>query len=272
VAVRPGPAPPGPAAPPLAESFRDGRTFGDGEARDVRVKVRARAEPTSGPFGLVCRWQDAASHYRLVWEPRRSELRLERVLGGRSLTLAKVAAPAAVAWHDLELQVDGFRLQAFCDDAPVAQVMDGALESGRYGTIVGDGAEAEFSTLTAAPPARPAASLCAITSAGRTQVVARAPAAVGSAYALCLRLDRPMPALLRTRGGFEWFLMHSPLEPLLLLGFGFGHVGLRGEISGSFAWPGGPALRGQVALVGGLIGSADGSMATGRLPWASTRL
>jgi hypothetical protein len=271
-AVEPGARTGPPPAPPLADSFRDARTFGDGDARDVRVKVRARTTATSGPFGLVCRWLDADDFYSLVWDPRRKELRLDRVLGGKPFTLAKAAAPAAaLEWHELELQADGFRLQAFCDDAPVAQVMDGALESGRYGTIVADGAEVEFSTLTAAPPAPAAASLCAVTGAGRTEVVARAPAAVGGAYALCLRLDCPMPALLLTRGGFEWFLMHAPLEPLLLLGFGFGHVGTGGEIRGSFAWPRAPALSGQAALVGGLLGTPDGSMATGRLPWASAR-
>jgi hypothetical protein len=90
-------------------------------------------------------------------------------------------------------------------------------------------------------------------------------------YALCLRLDQPLALLPHSAAGCEWFLLREPREPLLLFGFAFGRIGPQGQLHGALRWPPLPALRGQAALVGGLLGAPDASMVVGRLPWASIR-
>lgn len=264
--------PPG-AAPPveLGTGLAGTHLFGDGADTDVRVRVRVRL-PAAAACGLACRWSGPDDHYRFVWDAAAAALRLERHLGGTTLLLARAEAPAADdGWHDLELQVEGFRLQAFFDDCPVAEVMDGALAAGRFGTWVADGASAEFEGLTAAPPAVPLATVATVSSRGRAEVFARSPVAPGSVYALCLRLDRPAAAWPTDGRGFEIFVLQRPAEPLVGPPFAAGRVGTRGEVAGWFAWPDGPALANQAALVGGFLGTPDGQALQGRLPWAAVR-
>ena len=252
--------------------FTDARIVGSDDDRDVRVRARVRARSPGAPFGLCCRSQEDHGHYRLLWDPARTELRLERQLGAQQFVLARSKAPpVGEGWHALELQAQGFRLLALCDDAVVAMELDGALSHGRCGTFVAAGAVAEFAELQSAPPAVPLRSLAAARGDGRVEVVARAPDEPGSPFMLCLRLDRPGPLVPTTPAGFECFVLQRPATPVFMLGFAFGTVGPRGEIGGGFDWPAAKLLRGQAALVGGLLGSPDAEHALGWLPWAAVR-
>jgi len=271
VAVDPPPMS-GEVSDQLAESLATGRLFGELSARDLRLRARVQVRPGSAACGLVCRQVEDGSHYRLVWYVADARLRLERKLHDHLLLLAEVEAPAPGAdWHNLELQVDGFRLQAFCDDLPVAQVMDGALANGRYGTYARPGAKVSFEHVVVAPPARPLASVAAVTTSGHTAFLGQVPEAGGSIFVLCLRLDTPMPVWPTDAAGFEPFLLQRTAEPLVLIRDAISDVGPLGAIEAAFSWPTGQLLRGHAALLGGWVSTPDQQALLRRLPWAAVR-
>ncbi|HLQ38669.1 MAG TPA: hypothetical protein VK348_12750, partial [Planctomycetota bacterium] len=114
--VRPSP---GGASPTLL-------VVGPEEPRDYLLRARVRLSGQRGSIGLLARCTARDQNYRLVWDGAKDQLRLERQLGPQLLVLAEAPAPARDGKaHELALQVQGFRLQAFCDDAVVAQTMDG---------------------------------------------------------------------------------------------------------------------------------------------------
>ena len=239
---------------------------------DHEARVRVRFESPNGVCGLVCRQSPAGGHYRLAWDAASAQLRLERHMGDQVVALAVADAPAnANEWHDLELQVDGFRLQAFCDDRPVGQVMDGALDKGLYGTYVGEDAEVLFEQLAVASPAKPLASVASVTWPGHTSFYGQVPNAPESGYALCLRLDTPLSVWPVGPAGFEPFLLQSPAEPVLLIRSAMGLVGPRGAIETGFSWPAGSMFLGQAALLGGFLSTPDQQALLGRLPWTAIR-
>lgn len=266
--------PPSPQERPtvLAESLATGELFGEPDTRDLRIAARVRFESPNGACGLVCRQSSAGGYYRLVWDAASAQLRLERHLGEQVVALAVADAPAnANEWHDLELQVDGFRLQAFCDNRPVGQVMDGAVDKGRYGTYVSEDTEVLFEQLAVASPAKPVASVASVTRTGHTSFYGQVPNAPESGYVLCLRLDIPLSVWPVGPSGFEPFLMQPPAEPVLLIRSAMGLVGPRGAIETGFSWPAGSMLLGQAALLGGFLSTPDQQALLGRLPWTAIR-
>lgn len=247
---------------------------GEPDVRDVRVAATVTVPADGPPAGVCVRWQGPEQHYRFVLDPRAEVARLERQLGSHVFVLA--TAPLAATGtgpgpHRLELQVEGFRLHAFVDGRSVARAMDGAISEGRFGTFAVENGGARFSRVLAAPPAEPLATTAAIASAGALEVRARAPLAVGHQFALGLRLDQPEPLWPQRPSGCEPFVLQPPAEPWLLFGFAFGQVDADGNLDGALRWPLRAGLLGRAALVGGLLGSPDGSIVTGRLPWAAVR-
>jgi hypothetical protein len=253
----------------VTESFADARHFGDGDMRDLRVRARIRATAKQGSAGLVARWQDEVHGYRLLWDFTADELRLERMLGGKPWVIGKGKAPAADgSFHDLEIEVQGFHIAAWCDEVLICADLDGALTHGLFGTAVLGDAKVEFANLQSAPPAVAVATLAAIRTAGSLTVTASAPAHPGGVYCLCLRLDCPTVSLPLTGAGFEPFVLQQPVLPIFLTGFGFGSVGRRGEIEATLRWPASLRLMGHAALVGGMLGTPDAGAVAGWLPWA----
>ncbi len=254
----------------LATSLHGSRTFDRGDERSARVAVRMCQPAGSGAAGLVGRWQDEERCYRFVRDQAAGELRLERRMGNAQYVLQRAPMLVAdAAWHDLELEYDGFGLLALFDGEPVMRALDGGLSFGGCGTYAAAGVDAEFDQLIVAPPAAPLASVAVATSAGAAELRAFAPTQRGGVFALLLRLDRPTAMWPTDELGFEPFVLVRPAEPVFLLGFAGGYIGDDGALAGTLHWPDLPALRLQTALIGGYLGSPDASELRDRLPWAA---
>lgn len=255
----------------LAATATATATFDYGDGRALRVRAQLQQATDGGVAGVVARWRDDGNHYRFVRDPKRGELRLERRLGGSEYVLLRTPLAAVDGdWHELELEVDGFLLQAFCDGEPVARALDGGMTQGRCGVFAEPGTTVAFAAVRAAPPAAATASNAVVTAAGRAELTAAVPAAPGSTYCLVLRLDRPT-SVWPIDAGLELPLLVRLAEPVFAVGFGHGRLGDDGRVHGDLRWPDAPALRLQTALVGGWIGSPDGSELRTRLPWATLR-
>ncbi|MGE3174549.1 MAG: hypothetical protein AB7O97_18100 [Planctomycetota bacterium] len=256
----------------LAAELDEARTFPAAGG----VRVRALVTPGSGAAGLVARWRDADTHYRLVLDPAAAQLRLERVLGGSALVLGSAALPdagggaaGAAAPRVLELEADGFRLRGSCDERPLLHVLDGGLEDGAVGTWLGDGGNARFAALSAAAPAPalPVTAAAVDPTARTARVLVQAAAFADCPFALCLRLDRPTAAWPTDPRGFEVFVLQAPAEPVLPV-FAVGRFDRDGRAEGELRWPAGASLQLQAALVGGFVGTADGEALRARAPFA----
>ena len=245
-----------------------------------RVEASFVRGATSGDVGLVARWLDERQHYRLVWDRARSELRLERQHGDLTIVLARATSPG---WdeheHTLALQVEGFRLAAFCDDALVLQALDGAFETGACG-VWWSGEPVSWQRFAIAPPAAPRGSSALVRSAGSAVFTAGTTVAPGNLHVLELRLDRSHPALPATPAGLEPWLVRSPAAPIVLqadwresLGAGgIGEVPTNGVFTSRLVWPATPALGGQSVLVRALLVAADGEAVIGATPAVPLRL
>ncbi len=234
--------------------------------RDLRLRVRVRPSKAEGNVGIACRAGDNGDQYRWLWDVSEGELRLERVLGGQITMLGSAQAPAADgSWRVLELQVEGFRLAAFLDDVPRVAALDGALDGGQPMTLGSD--RYDFRDVEVHEPARDVATTAVVAAPGRAHLQARTQMPGTSPFVVALRLDRPGPVWPVDDRGFEPALLLRPAEPLHLLATA-GVVGHGGGLEAEFTWPRLPALSGQAALVGALVGTTDAQAIRCRLPWA----
>ncbi len=237
------------------------------------VRVRARVVAHQGEAGLAVRFADADNHYRLVIDDKGEAWRLVRRMGGVERVLREgllPGGPAPGAERMLELECEGFSLLALCDDEPLVGCMDGGLDAGAAALFVAPGANARIVEAAVSAPAPLGASLVCVQDGAAAQVTARVPGNADGAWFLCLENARPQPLRVLAESGFEPFLLRDPAEPWFLP-FAFGHLSADGELSGELHWPDAPSLRLQSALVGGFVGSADGSALAQRLPWAVVR-
>jgi hypothetical protein len=250
------------------------RCSGGADAGDYRVAATCSAGGSAGACGLVARWRSAEHHYRFVWDRAAAEFRLERVLGKDTIVLARgPAAVAAARAPTLALQVVGFRLQAFCDDALVLQALDGAFAAGAFGTwTAGPPVVWQRVTLEAPAPARASSAL--VREAAVATFQAATEVVPGHYHVLELRLDRPHALVpLRPNGHEEW-LLQRPAAPQVLLAdwrgslgaAGLGEVGRTGTFASEVRWPALVGLLGQVALVRALLVSPDGEATVAATP------
>jgi hypothetical protein len=232
----------------------------------VRALVRPRA--ASGSFGVCARFSAADQHYRFVLDPAAGEVRLERRMGSDLQVLGRAPAPPQDGcWHELALQVDGFRLAACLDDATVVQVLDGGHSRGGAGLYAAARADAEFADLAVTAPAKALPSVAMVSEPGSgARYVAYAPGAPGASFALEAVLDRPGPAL-PGLDGVEIFVLQRPAAAHAAWLWPFGEVGPRGQIEVA-AVDGAAAglLRGQAVLLRVVLVSAEGDSVLGRLP------
>lgn len=252
----------------------------DPDGGDLRLEASFVRGANAGDVGLVARWVDERQHYRFLWDRARSELRLERQHGDLTIVLARTTSPG---WdeheHTLALQVEGFRLAAFCDDALVLQALDGAFEAGACG-VWWSGEPVSWQRVAIAPPAAPRGSSALVRSAGSAVFTAGTIVAPGNLHVLELRLDRAHPALPTTPAGLEPWLVRSPAAPIVLqadwresLGKGgIGEVPTDGVFTSRLVWPATPALAGQSVLVRALLVAADGEAVIGATPAVPLRL
>ncbi len=254
----------------LAECANTTMKFATASHADVRLSARVRLADASSTAGLACRHVDADNHYRLVLNGPSRELQLGRAMGGSFRLMQRLAVAAATAAHELELEVEGFRLVASIDGEVVFRAFDGGLDTGACATFVADGASATLERVVADAPAAPAASLAVMQQVGAAEVAAAAPHAVGNPFVLCLAADRAEPLRIVDDSGFPLFVLVRSVEPSLLL-FACGIVDDDGSMRGELSWPLGPALRLQAALVGGFVGTPDASAMQERLPNAAVR-
>ena len=265
----------------LAATATTAMPFAVENGPNVRLRAGVRIVPLAGAIGIACRWQGPDDHYRFVWDESKDELSLVRAMGGDLRVLGRAPAPAAIAaaeYHELELEAEGFRLTAYCDGEEVLRAMDGGLDRGACATwaaagvlpVAADGDEPPFVDVALGAPAITVATLCAITEGHRVRVVATAKLAVDCPFSLWLRLDRPTPLWITDDSGLEPYLLRTPSEPVFLP-FAHGTVDRDGMLRGELEWPPGAALHLQAALIGGFLGTPDGSALLGRLPWAQLR-
>lgn len=248
------------------------RTIGSPD--DGEYRLEAVVTPTTQDvLGLVARWRGPGQNYRFVLDRKAAEVRFERRLGGSVLVLVRAAyaAPPAGVPLRLAFQLQGFRLSAAIDDAPVLACFDGALTAGSFGTCQ-SGPAADW-RLRVAPPA-PLRGSAALVQDG-SHVVLHAVTAVepGHWYVLRLELDRPHP-LVPTWNGVEPALLQRPAAPEVLLADwrgqlarrGIGEIDPTGLLQCELELPVLPALRHRTALLRALLVEAHGDAQVGRTP------
>ncbi len=254
----------------LAEHAASTSRFASAAHADVRLVARVRLGDGNATAGIACRHVDADNHYRLVLDGPSRELQLVRAMGGVLRVMQRRAVTDVTAAHELELEVEGFRLVAAIDGEVAFRAFDGGLDEGACATFVADGASATIERVVADAPAAPAASLAVVQHAARAEVVAAAPHAAGNPFFLCLALDRAEPLRIVDDAGFATFVLVRSADPSLMP-FTCGVVASDGEMLGELSWPTGAALRLQAALVGGVVGTPDASALQERLPRAAVR-
>ncbi|MEO6595029.1 MAG: hypothetical protein ABIP94_09790 [Planctomycetota bacterium] len=251
------------------------RCIGEDDARDYRVVAETRGKSDSVAFGVVARWLDENQHYRFVWDRRRDELRLERRLGPDTMVLAKAPSPPRDDRpHVLALQVAGFRLKAFCDEALVLQAFDGAMTEGCFGTWT-IGEPPTWERLALEPTAAPRASSAIVRQPGRASFYAGTEVGDGHFHVLELSLDRPHPLVPITQSGLELWLLQRSAAPQVLLADWRNSLGpgVLGEVKGGalgvgeLRWPALPWLLHEAALVRYLLVSPDGEVIVASTPW-----
>lgn len=259
----------------LTKETNGPQVFADASGVRVRLSARVRVRRDGPAIGIAAR-VDGDDQYRFVFAPKLGELHLLRAMSGPARVMRKCAAPELAAdaqWHDLELEVDGFRIACYCDGALVLRALDGGPIGGVCATFVEGGAvdtEPCFRDVTTAEPTSNGASLAAVRSERELTVFARDEGAAGCPVFFCLRLDRAVPRVLDGDDGLETFLLQRPLEPWFLP-FGGGFVDRDGEAKAKLAWPDLAMLRGQAALVGAFVGSRDASARGRTWPWAAAQ-
>jgi len=242
---------------------------------DYRFAAVATMAGASGSFGLVARKRDEDNWYRLVCDADSNEFRLERSVGGVQMVIGSAPAPAFDdAAHDVSLQVDGFRLRAWFDDALVVQALDGAQDRGGWATWPDGESGVRWRAAAVEPVAMMRAS-SAVVGEDRQATLFVSTAAAGGHYGVLeLSLDWPYPALPRTAAGLEPWLLQRPAAPRVMLGDFLGEVGrgsiaqlpVDGRMQCGLRWPRGAAFFGQAVLARVLVVSPDGERLVSRTP------
>lgn len=242
------------------------------ELRDVQLSVTVARADASTSFALVGRHSESGC-YLLALDWAAAQVRLERVMGFDRVTLARAAAPPLAAEVALTLQLEGFRIQGFVDDAPVVRAFDGAISAGGAG-VAWSGARPTWRELSQARPAAPRASAAVVGGRGRAAVHAAVAAAPGSLAVLELQLDRPHGWVPRTAGGVEPWLRQPAAAPVVVVGdvrgsLGAGtltEVGVGGVLQAELRWPDLPLLGKQVVLARWRVVAPGGGALVGATP------
>ncbi|MCC7396907.1 MAG: hypothetical protein IT455_07545 [Planctomycetes bacterium] len=242
------------------------------ERRDYRLVVTFDA--AAGDCGLIARRRDDDNLYRLDWHRDRGELRLARRVGGSRLELARAPLPPlSPGPHTLALQVHGFRLAAWFDDAQMLTELDGALTAGDFG-VAWSGEGPPFTRFVVEPVAAPRGSAALVRRDGAASYFASAVVSAGHRHVLEIGLDRPHALLPRDVDGVEPWLLQPPAAPTCLLADwrdslgpgGIGELGPGGRLGAELRWPRLPGLALQCGLVRALLVTGGGEAVVGATP------
>lgn len=199
------------------------RTTKDGANGSQSVALTTTAADGTTGLGLVVRWRSPENWCRCVWDLERGELRYERSLGGRITTMARTPLAADRREHTLELQVTGFRVQAFVDDVPALSCFDGGSAPGAFGPCH-RGAAPTIRSLAIAEPSQASASIAVVHGGTASRLHAALPWSPGQTFVVELALDRPHPLVLAPNG-FESLFLLRPAAPQVVLGDWRGSLG-----------------------------------------------
>lgn len=242
------------------------------DRRDYRLVVTVPEGEAA--VGLFARRRDDDNLYHLAWQRDRSELRLERRIGGTGMELARVPVPPLQPGaHTLALQVHGFRLVAWLDDAQMLTELDGALTAGDFG-VTWSGDRPAFERLVVEPVTSPRGSAALVRRDGAARYLAAAVVSPGHLHVLEISLDRPHALVPRDSDGVEPWLLQPPAAPTCLLADWRGSLGVHclgelgpaGRMSGELRWPQLPALALQGGLVRALLVTGGGEAVVGATP------
>lgn len=255
------------------------RSSGDAERRDYRVEAVVVVDDQA-TIGVIARGRDDGDSYRLLLDGAARELRLERRLGGLPLVIARAAVTdrgATARPRRLALQVHGFRLEGWLDDAVVVQALDGALAAGEPG-LCWLGAPPDVRAIALAPPAGQRASAALIAGRGAATLHAGLPFSPGHFCVLELSLDRPHGLVLREPGGEEPWLLGVAAAPRVALDDWRGSLAggprelpVGGAFTLGLAWHDAAGIGGQAALARLLVVDPGGSAVVGATAFVPVR-
>lgn len=242
------------------------------EQRDGRVSARVKRSAGCRAFALLGR-SSADGGYLLAVDWREARVRLERRTGADRCVLGEVAVDGLSDELTLTLQVRGFRVEGFVDDARLLQALDGAVIGGAFG-VGWSGQRPHLGAVWTAPAAAPLASSAAVHADRATSLYSFTPRSPGSLARLELCLDRPHALIPRARTGFEPWLRQRSAAPVVALGdwrgsLGAGtvcEVGVGGALRADLRWPDLPMLRKQVVLARWRIVAPGGGALVGATP------
>jgi hypothetical protein len=248
--------------------------------RDYRVEA-AFVVDDSATVGVIARSRDDGSGYRWWLDGQARELRLERRLGGGPpfvIARTAIAGCGAVArFRRLALQVHGFRLEGWLDDAVVVQAFDGALTAGEPG-LCWLGAPPEVRAIALAPPAERRSSAALVARGGDAVLHAGLPFAAGHHCIVELALDRPHALVPRDASGEEPWLLGVAASPRVALDDWRGSLAggprelpVGGTVAAGLAWRNARGIAGQAALVRVLVVDPGGGAVVGATAFVPVR-
>ena len=251
----------------VARPPRAAWVLGGPAVRAVRAEVTFAAG--AGAIGVVARHDPERGGYVLWADRAAGQLVLERWLGQDRFELGSVAVPLTNERpHTVSLQADGFRLEAWLDDAVVLQRFDGAHSDGAFGVAFLDANDAEQPwSLRTAPPAAPRASAALVREPERAVLHAASTAPPKSLAVVELTLDVPSPATPRSPSGAALTTLQGPAGSLLPPWPSAPiEVPVDGMLRAELALPKLPAMYGHVLQASFVLLSADGAAVLGRTP------
>ncbi|MBL9076388.1 MAG: hypothetical protein JNL08_02725 [Planctomycetes bacterium] len=242
-------------------------------AANYRV-VAVTPPGADGVLGLVARRAEGAPAVHFVWDRAVGEFRLERAGDADTRTLAKAPAPRGDDdLHTMALQVEGFRIEAFWDEAPVLRAMYGGMAAGGHGAFT-KATSAAFATVERQPVASARTSCALVVEEHAATLHAAVTALPGHWHVLEVVLDQAQPPLPVEASGLEPWLLRGGATPVVLMADwrgsygpgGIGEVGREGTFTSRLEWPPLPGLRHQCGVVRALLVSPRGEVLAERIP------
>lgn len=109
---------------------------GGAQLRDLAVATRCQnaAGSRDRACGVVARYQDPGSFYLARIDAARERFEVVATLAGEERVIAAVPAPSPQGWQEIQLQIQGFRVQGWLNGRRVVDVVDQSIPaSGEIG-------------------------------------------------------------------------------------------------------------------------------------------
>jgi len=225
----------------------------------------------TGAYGLVFRESGPGDWYRLGLRLAHDGsdlgvLELSRAVGGQEYTLRTVPVAIGARDHHLAVQVEGFRLQVFFDDALVMRELDGAHAQGRVGLFATASAQVSFDDFRVDRPVEWVPTLATVRTPSRLSIYGVEPSRSGGEYWLALTTPVLPVVQLLDEDGIAPFLVVEPerawIDPgryVHRFNRGFrGELGNDGTFQARVEWPDLPQVHLAAFGVTGWLVDAEG--------------